>query len=86
MDCTIQEKQTHTWKAELTLSLVPNVFISSHTDLGQWSESASELYRPSDRRLSAKLVSTFADRGCRVVSVTDPYGCIIGLLDQDAHL
>jgi hypothetical protein len=26
-----------------------------------WSESVSELYRPSDRRLSAKLVSTFAD-------------------------
>jgi hypothetical protein len=25
--------------------------------------SASELYRPSDRRLSAKLVPTFADRG-----------------------
>jgi hypothetical protein len=29
-------------------------------------ESASELYRPSDRRLSAKSVPTFADRGCRV--------------------
>jgi hypothetical protein len=28
-----------------------------------WSESASELYWPSDRRLSAKLVPTFADRG-----------------------
>jgi hypothetical protein len=28
-----------------------------------WSESASELYRPSDPRLSAKLVPTFADRG-----------------------
>jgi hypothetical protein len=27
---------------------------------------------PSDRRLSAKLVPTFADRGCRVVSATDP--------------
>jgi hypothetical protein len=27
-----------------------------------WPESASELYRPSDRRLSAKLVATFADR------------------------
>jgi hypothetical protein len=27
----------------------------------------------SDRRLSAKLVPTFADRGCRVVSATDPY-------------
>jgi hypothetical protein len=26
------------------------------------SESASELYRPSDRRLSAKLVLTFTDR------------------------
>jgi hypothetical protein len=34
-----------------------------------WSESASELYRPSDRRLSAKLVATFADTGCHVVSV-----------------
>jgi hypothetical protein len=36
-----------------------------------WLESASELYRPSDRRLS-KLVPTFADRGCRVMSVADP--------------
>jgi hypothetical protein len=26
-------------------------------------ESASELYRPSDRRLSATLLPTFADRG-----------------------
>jgi hypothetical protein len=28
-----------------------------------WPESASELYRPSDRRLSAKLVPTFAHGG-----------------------
>jgi hypothetical protein len=28
-----------------------------------WPESASELYRLSDRRLTAKLVPTFADRG-----------------------
>jgi hypothetical protein len=28
-----------------------------------WPESASKLYLPSDRRLSAKLVPTFADRG-----------------------
>jgi hypothetical protein len=33
----------------------------------QWPESTSELYRQSDRRLSAKLVPTCADRGCRVV-------------------
>jgi hypothetical protein len=41
-----------------------------------WSESASELYRPIDRRLSAKLVPTFADRRCHVVSVTHPYSRI----------
>jgi hypothetical protein len=50
-----------------------------------WPESASELYRPSDRRLSAKLVLTFADRGCRVVSVTDPYGHILGFLDRTSY-
>jgi hypothetical protein len=50
-----------------------------------WSESASELYRPSDRRLSAKLVPTFADRGCHVVSVTNPYGCILGFLDRSLY-
>jgi hypothetical protein len=40
-----------------------------------WPESASELYRPSDSRLSAKLVQNFADKGCHVVSVTSlrPY-------------
>jgi hypothetical protein len=36
-----------------------------------WPESASELYGPSDRRLSEKLVPNFADRSCHVVSVTD---------------
>jgi hypothetical protein len=50
-----------------------------------WSESASVLYRPSDRRLSAKLVPTFADRGCHVVSVTDPYCRIIGFLDRSRY-
>jgi hypothetical protein len=39
-----------------------------------WPESASELYRPSDRRLSAKLVPTLADRVCHVVSATNPHG------------
>jgi hypothetical protein len=38
-----------------------------------------------DRRLSAKLVPTFAE-GCRVVSVTDPYGSIIGFLDRKVDL
>jgi CBS-domain-containing membrane protein len=51
-----------------------------------WPESASELYRPSDRRFSAKLVPTFADRGCHMVSVTDPYGGILGFLDRSRYL
>jgi hypothetical protein len=28
---------------------------------------------PSDRRMLVKIVPTFADRGCHVVSATDPY-------------
>jgi hypothetical protein len=40
-----------------------------------WTESASELYRPSDRLLSTKLVATVADRWCQEVSsTTNPYG------------
>jgi hypothetical protein len=40
-----------------------------------WLWSASELYRPGDRRLLARLVPTFfVDRGCRVVSATDAHG------------
>jgi hypothetical protein len=36
--------------------------------------SASELYRPSNRRLSMKLVPTLADTECRVVSATNLHG------------
>jgi hypothetical protein len=45
------------------------------------SESASELYRPSDSLLSAKLVPSFADRECHLFSVTDSYDRILGFLD-----
>jgi hypothetical protein len=50
-----------------------------------WPKSASELYRPSDRRMSVKLVTTFADRGCHVVSVTNLYGRILGFLDRSPY-
>jgi hypothetical protein len=36
-----------------------------------FSPQAKYTDRPIDRRLSAKLVPTFADIGCRVVSATD---------------
>jgi hypothetical protein len=51
-----------------------------------WPEYTSELYRPSGRRLSAKLVPTFADRRCYVVRMTDPYGRVLGFLDQRYYL
>jgi hypothetical protein len=41
--------------------------------------------RTSDRRLSAKRLPTFADKGCHVVSVTDPYGRILGFLDRSRN-
>jgi hypothetical protein len=50
-----------------------------------WPESESELYGASDRRLSENLVPTFADRGCHVVSVTDPYGRGLGFLDRSHY-
>jgi hypothetical protein len=50
-----------------------------------WSESASELYRASDRRFSAKRLPTCADRGSHVVSVADPHGRILGFLDRSRY-
>jgi hypothetical protein len=58
---------------------------NSHQKQTPWPESASELHRPSDRRFSAKLVPTFADRGCRVVSPADPYGRILGFVDRSHY-
>jgi hypothetical protein len=55
-----------------TLTRCASFSISDHNALRTpWTESAKELYRQSDRRLSAKLVPTFEDRRCHVVSVTD---------------
>jgi hypothetical protein len=48
-------------------------------------ESGNELYRPSGCCLLANSVPTFADRGCHVVSVTDPYGRILGFLDRSRY-
>jgi hypothetical protein len=57
----------------------------SKTKQTLWSESASELYRLSDRRFSTKLVPTFGDRVCHAVSVTDPYSHILVFLDRSLH-
>jgi hypothetical protein len=39
----------------------------------------------SDSRLSVKLVPNVVDRECHVVSVTDPYGRILGFLDRKRY-
>jgi hypothetical protein len=49
-------------------------------------ESASELYRLSDRRRSAKLMSTFPDRGCHVVSAMSPSDRNFDFLDLEPLL
>jgi hypothetical protein len=54
----------------VTLLVIRLTFTKSKTKL-RGLYTASELYRPGERRLSAKLVPNFADRGCRVVSATD---------------
>jgi hypothetical protein len=50
-----------------------------------WFQSASELYRQGDRRLSTRLVPTFADRGCRLVRATDPYYRILDFLGRCSY-
>jgi hypothetical protein len=75
---------THEDRAEKTQSCRSDLHSGRNSDRAKkkktpWSESSSELYRQSDRRLSAKWLPTFADKGCHVVSVTDPYGRILGL-------
>jgi hypothetical protein len=61
------------------------VSLSLSLSLSPWPESASELHRPSDRRLSAKLAPNFADKLCNVVSVTDPHGYILGFVDRSRY-
>jgi hypothetical protein len=51
-----------------------------------WLYSASELDRPSDRRLFANLVLSFAEReGCCVVSAAEVYGRILGSQDRSRN-
>jgi hypothetical protein len=71
----------------LTLDLPPCSTVPQQhkKQTNKQTKSASELYRPSDHRLLAKLMPTFADRGCYVVNVTDPYGRILGFQDQSRY-
>jgi hypothetical protein len=57
--------------------------IAKHSHFNEhWSTTDKELPRIHDRE---KLVPTFAGRGCHVVSVTNPYGRILGFLDRSHY-
>jgi hypothetical protein len=46
----------------------------------------SERTIPTERLpLVGEVFAKFADRGCRVVSVTDPYGRILSFLDRSRY-
>jgi hypothetical protein len=57
-----------------TTTITSRITVTITNKQTPWPESASEVYRPSDRRLSAKLMPTLADGGCLVVSATNPHG------------
>ena len=65
----------NTWEGSLFLIIKP----TKKLKLNSVALVASELYRQSGRRRSAKLVPTFADRGCHVVSATDPHDRLISV-------
>jgi hypothetical protein len=83
-------EQTMKWNAT-TYLLFRNVFpmlrpfavFVINTDICHkktpWPESAS------DRHLSTKLALTVGDRGCHVVSPTNPYGCNLDFLDRSRY-
>jgi hypothetical protein len=48
--------------------------LSTNKEQTRWSQSASELYRPSDRRLLEKLMPTLADRSVPSSARRIPYG------------
>jgi hypothetical protein len=74
--------QHHCWSTHSDKKELPLFQLIQTNKQTPWPESASELYRPSDRCLSAKWLPTFADKGCHVVSVMDPYGRILDFLDS----
>jgi hypothetical protein len=63
----------------LPAALGPGVYSASNRNEYQNNNSVALV------RLSAKLVPTFADRGCYMVSATDPYGRILIFLDRSRY-
>jgi hypothetical protein len=61
-----------------------NLIYHTKSKLNSVALVRKRICRLIERRLSAKVVPTFMDRG-RVVIATDPHGHILGFLDQSRH-
>jgi hypothetical protein len=83
----VQTKQNadECFQMEASYSITITI-LTLHLYKTPWPESMSELYRLSDRCMLAKLVPTFAVRGCHIVSMTDLYGRILAFLDRTAFI
>jgi hypothetical protein len=68
------------------ISDTPMVSFLTHLQQTQWPESASELHRPSDRLLSAKLVPFSADRGASCSQRGGSPTAVISVIDRSRYL
>jgi hypothetical protein len=69
---------------KLNTGKIKHIFCMNHKKLRGLSLRAN-VYRQSDRRLSAKLVPIIVDRGFHVVKATDPYGRNLVFLDRSRY-
>jgi hypothetical protein len=69
-------------KIELFIALLWEIKIKREERIKNSVALVHELWRSSDRRLSAKLLQTSGGMVCCVVSAIDPHGRILGYLDQ----
>jgi hypothetical protein len=78
------DKSRERWLSK-SVSLQVVTVVDLTLNVTPWPQSESEVYRSNNRCLSAKLVPTFAYRGCHVVSVVDFYGCNLGVIDRSGY-
>jgi hypothetical protein len=79
---TVIKRTTAWWAGHVTRIEVPEIYAKN---LSPWPESASELYQPSNCRLSTKLMPTFADRWWHVLRLSDSYGHNLGFLGRSRY-
>jgi hypothetical protein len=63
----------------------PLSLVSTTEELLGRKSSVSGLEHEVNQVTEAKLATTFRARGCHVVSVTDPYGRILGFLERSRY-